>query len=165
MDVSWDDLFDATKTLRENKSIMISAESDRMRMGKDQICLWLLYGCGDLIDLLWAQALGLVVTQIACAVDDQIRGSTAQSSGFLWWCDCWRVLFGFVDVVGRRWSFLPRSAPSWGLPAEARSAVRRLCRLASAHRYRRHRRARCARIGLLLSLSSARFSSDAVSVA
>lgn len=45
-ELTLDDLFDPTKTLQENKSMMISAEFDRMGMGRYQICIWFLCGCG-----------------------------------------------------------------------------------------------------------------------
>ncbi|CDS00160.1 hypothetical protein [Sporisorium scitamineum] len=106
-DVTFDDIFDPTKTLRENKSMMISAELDRMGMGKYQICIWFLCGCGYFIDLLWAQAPGLIVTQVAYEFDDQIHGSTGPlQTAFSTGLTVGAFFFGFaVDVVGRRWSF------------------------------------------------------------
>ncbi|TKY88041.1 hypothetical protein EX895_003137 [Sporisorium graminicola] len=106
-DVTFDDIFDPTKTLRENKSMMISAELDRMGMGRYQICIWFLCGCGYFIDLLWAQALGLIVTQVAFEFDNQIHGSTGPlQTAFSAGLTVGAFFFGFaVDVVGRRWSF------------------------------------------------------------
>uniref|UniRef100_V5EA20 Major facilitator superfamily (MFS) profile domain-containing protein n=1 Tax=Kalmanozyma brasiliensis (strain GHG001) TaxID=1365824 RepID=V5EA20_KALBG len=104
-DVTFDDIFDPTKTLRENKSMMISAELDRMGMGKYQICIWVLCGCGYFIDLLWAQALGLIVTQVA--YEFNVEGNTGVlSTAFNTGLTVGAFFFGFaVDVVGRRWSF------------------------------------------------------------
>lgn len=106
-DVSFDDIFDVTKTLRENQSMMISAEFDRMGMGKYQICIWVLCGCGYFIDLLWAQALGLIITQVAFEFADEIGGKTGPlQTAFSTGLTVGAFFFGFaVDVVGRRWSF------------------------------------------------------------
>ncbi|SPO29150.1 related to PHO84 - high-affinity inorganic phosphate transporter [Ustilago trichophora] len=106
-DITFDDIFDPTKTLHENKSMMISAELDRMGMGKYQICIWFLCGCGYFIDLLWAQALGLIVTQVAYEFDGEIHGATGPlQTAFSAGLTVGAFFFGFaVDVVGRRWSF------------------------------------------------------------
>ncbi|GAC97835.1 membrane transporter [Pseudozyma hubeiensis SY62] len=106
-DVTFDDIFDPTKTLRENKSMMISAELDRMGMGRYQICIWFLCGCGYFIDLLWAQALGLIVTQVAYEFADEINGQTGPlQTAFSTGLTVGAFFFGFaVDVVGRKWSF------------------------------------------------------------
>ncbi|CBQ70176.1 conserved hypothetical protein [Sporisorium reilianum SRZ2] len=106
-EVTFESIFDPTKTLRENKSMMISAELDRMGMGRYQVCIWFLCGCGYFIDLLWAQALGLIVTQVAYEFDAQIHGATGPlQTAFSTGLTVGAFFFGFaVDVVGRRWSF------------------------------------------------------------
>ncbi|SNX87481.1 related to PHO84 - high-affinity inorganic phosphate transporter [Melanopsichium pennsylvanicum] len=106
-ELTFQDVFDPTKTLNENKSMMISAELDRMGMGKYQICIWFLCGCGYFIDLLWAQALGLIVTQVAYEFDGEIHGATGPlQTAFSTGLTVGAFFFGFaVDVVGRRWSF------------------------------------------------------------
>ena len=52
------------KTLYEKKCILIDREIDAMGMGKYQWCLWSLCGFGYLLDLLWAEAFGLVLSPL-----------------------------------------------------------------------------------------------------
>ncbi|SAM85651.1 related to PHO84-high-affinity inorganic phosphate transporter [Ustilago bromivora] len=133
--VSFDDIFDATKTLEENKSMMISAELDRMGMGKYQMCIWFLCGCGYFIDLLWAQALGLIVTQVAYEFDDQIQGRTGPlQTAFSAGLTVGALFFGFaVDVVGRRWSFYLTTliASVFGIASGGAGSFETLCVLAA----------------------------------
>ena len=49
------------RTLYEKKCILIDREIEAMGMGKYQWCLWGLCGFGYLLDLLWAEAFGLVL--------------------------------------------------------------------------------------------------------
>lgn len=58
--LSLDDLFDSSRTAKENKSILMSYELDRMGMGRYQWCVFFLCGAGFFVDLLWAQAFGLI---------------------------------------------------------------------------------------------------------
>ena len=51
-------------TLYERKCQVVNREIDRMGMGKYQWCIWWLCGFGYLLDLLWAQAFGLVVSPL-----------------------------------------------------------------------------------------------------
>jgi Sugar (and other) transporter len=102
-----DDLFDPNKSAVENKSLLVSAELDRMGMGRYQWFIFFLCGLGFFIDLLWAQALGLVATPIknefVSATESNIGLlSTAFSVGLTVGAFMWGFL---VDVVGRRWSF------------------------------------------------------------
>ena len=133
--VSFDDIFDATKTLEENKSMMISAELDSMGMGKYQMCIWFLCGCGYFIDLLWAQALGLIVTQVAYEFDDQIQGRTGPlQTAFSAGLTVGALFFGFaVDVVGRRWSFYLTTliASVFGIASGGAGSFETLCVLAA----------------------------------
>lgn len=62
--LSLDDLFDDSKTAKENKSLLMSYELDRMGMGRYQWCVFFLCGLGFFIDLLWAQATGLILVPI-----------------------------------------------------------------------------------------------------
>ena len=55
-DLNLSDLFDPQRTAKENKSILMSYELDRMEMGKYQWFIFGLCGLGYFIDLLWAQA-------------------------------------------------------------------------------------------------------------
>lgn len=52
------------KTLYEKKCILVNREIDAMGMGRYQWCLWALCGFGYLLDLLWAQAFGLVLSPL-----------------------------------------------------------------------------------------------------
>ena len=54
----------AEMTLFEKKCHLINKEIDAMGMGKYQWFLWSLCGFGYLLDLLWAQAFGLILTPI-----------------------------------------------------------------------------------------------------
>lgn len=51
-------------TLYEKKCMVVNAEIDRMGMGRYQWCIWLLCGFGYLLDLMWAQAFGLVLSPL-----------------------------------------------------------------------------------------------------
>ena len=51
-------------TLYEKKCILINREIDSHGMGKYQRWIWALCGFGYLLDLLWAQAFGLVLSPI-----------------------------------------------------------------------------------------------------
>jgi hypothetical protein len=72
-------------TLYERKCILINQEIDAMGMGKYQWYLWALCGLGYMIDLMWAQAFGLVLSPMQQELgfgDDQTGNlSTAFSSG------------------------------------------------------------------------------------
>jgi hypothetical protein len=48
--------------LYERKCILVDREIDAMAMGRYQWCLWALCGLGYMVDLTWAQALGLVLS-------------------------------------------------------------------------------------------------------
>ncbi|KAF2727885.1 MFS general substrate transporter [Polyplosphaeria fusca] len=93
-------------TLFEKKCILINREIDAMGMGRYQWYLWALCGLGYMIDLLWAQAFGLVLSpmqQELGFLDDQTGNlSTAFSSGLTAGAFVWGVL---VDVIGRKWAF------------------------------------------------------------
>lgn len=134
-DLTFDDIFDPTKTLRENKSMMISAELDRMGMGRYQVCIWLLCGFGYFIDLLWAQALGLIVTQVAYEFDGEIHGVTGPlSTAFSAGLTVGAFFFGLaVDVVGRKWSFYLTTfiASVFGIASGGANSFDTLCVLAA----------------------------------
>jgi len=51
-------------SLYEKKSLLISRELDSMGMGRYQWCIWALCGLGYMLDLLWAQAFGLIATPL-----------------------------------------------------------------------------------------------------
>lgn len=62
--LSLDDLFEPGKTAKENKSTLMSYELDRMGMGRYQWCVFVLCGLGFFVDLLWAQAFGLILVPL-----------------------------------------------------------------------------------------------------
>ena len=51
-------------TLLEKKCILIDRAIDAQGMGRYQWYIWSLYGCGYLLDLLWAHAFGLVLSPL-----------------------------------------------------------------------------------------------------
>lgn len=51
-------------TLYEKKCVLINHEIDNNGMGKYQWYIWFLCGFGYLLDLLWAQAFGLVLSPL-----------------------------------------------------------------------------------------------------
>ncbi|KAL3427783.1 membrane transporter [Phlyctema vagabunda] len=93
-------------TLYEKKARLIDAELDAMGMGRYQWYIWSLCGLGYFLDLLWAQAFGLIATPLQNELgfsDDQLGNIfTAFSSGLCAGAFVWGVL---VDVIGRRWAF------------------------------------------------------------
>ena len=88
-------------TLYEKKCILINREIDSHGMGRYQWCIWLLCGFGYLIDLMWAQAFGLVLSPIQqeFGFDNDQSGniSVAFSSGLTAGAFVWGFL---VDIVG-----------------------------------------------------------------
>jgi hypothetical protein len=51
-------------TLYEKKCVLINREIDSNGMGRYQYYIWFLCGFGYLLDLLWAQAFGLVLSPL-----------------------------------------------------------------------------------------------------
>ena len=49
------------RSLYDRKCMIVNREIERLGMGRYQWCIWGLCGLGYFIDLLWAQAFGLVV--------------------------------------------------------------------------------------------------------
>jgi MFS family permease len=93
-------------TLYERKCLLINREIDLMGMGRYQWSIWVLCGCGYLIDLMWAQAFGLVLSpiqqELGFGADQTGKLSTAFSIGLTAGAFVWGVL---VDVIGRKFSF------------------------------------------------------------
>jgi MFS family permease len=93
-------------SLYDKKCILINREIDAMGMGRYQWSLWALCGFGYMIDLMWAQAFGLVLSPMQQELgfgDDQTGNlSTAFSAGLTAGAFVWGVL---VDVIGRQWAF------------------------------------------------------------
>ncbi|KAI9677053.1 MAG: hypothetical protein M1817_006892 [Caeruleum heppii] len=111
-------------TLYEKKALLINRELDGMGMGKYQWCIFILCGFGYMLDLLWAQAFGLVASplqqelgfsgsgfrcpperakSLTGAPDVELGNIfTSFSAGLCAGAFVWGVL---VDIVGRRWAF------------------------------------------------------------
>ena len=132
LDVTLDDLFDESKTAAENKSLMISAALDKMGMGRYQWCIFFLCGLGYLLDLLWAQALGLIATPIRSEFLDSRDQIGLLSTSFAVGLTVGAFTWGFlVDVLGRRWSFYLTCLISsiFGLAAGGPNTYAGLCTL------------------------------------
>ncbi|KAK3933690.1 major facilitator superfamily domain-containing protein [Diplogelasinospora grovesii] len=93
-------------TLYEKKSLLVDRELDQQGMGKYQWCIFFLCGFGYFLDLLWAQAFGLVVSpmQQEFGFDDVDLGNlfTCFSAGLTAGAFVWGFL---VDIIGRYWAF------------------------------------------------------------
>lgn len=63
-------------TLYEKKCVLINREIDNNGMGRYQWYIWFLCGFGYLLDLLWAQAFGLVLGPL-----EQELGFSGNASG------------------------------------------------------------------------------------
>lgn len=93
-------------SLYEKKCLLVNHEIDLMGMGRYQWSIWALCGLGYLIDLMWAQAFGLVMSpmqqELGFGPDQTGKLSTAFSIGLTAGAFVWGVL---VDVIGRQWAF------------------------------------------------------------
>lgn len=93
-------------TLYEKKALLVNRELDSQGMGRYQWMVFFLCGFGYLLDLLWAQAFGLVVTpmQNEFGFSDADLGNifTSFSAGLTAGAFVWGIL---VDVVGRSAAF------------------------------------------------------------
>jgi len=93
-------------TLYEKKCVLINREIDHQGMGRYQWYIWGLCGFGYMLDLMWAQAFGLVLSPIEqeFGFGDSKGGniSTAFNSGLTAGAFVWGVL---SDIVGRKWAF------------------------------------------------------------
>ncbi|UJO25349.1 MFS siderochrome iron transporter 1 [Fulvia fulva] len=93
-------------TLFERKCLLINAEIDNNGMGRYQWSIWFLCGFGYFLDLLWAQAFGLVLSpleqELGFAGNQSGNISIAFSAGLTAGAFVWGVL---VDIIGRKWAF------------------------------------------------------------
>jgi MFS family permease len=93
-------------SLYEKKCKLVNREIDLMGMGRYQWSIWALCGFGYMIDLMWAQAFGLVLSpiqqELGFGADQTGKLSTAFSIGLTAGAFVWGVL---VDVIGRKFSF------------------------------------------------------------
>ena len=108
-----DDLSDSDskplhRSLHERKALLVTRELDEQGMGRYQWMVFFLCGFGYLLDLLWAQAFGLVVTpmQREFGFDDTQLGNifTAFSIGLTAGALVWGVLVD-LPAVGRKAAF------------------------------------------------------------
>ncbi|KAF4556982.1 MFS-type transporter-like protein 18 [Elsinoe fawcettii] len=90
------------RTLYEKKCVLINREIDSNGMGRYQWYIWFLCGFGYLIDLLWAQAFGLVLSplqqELGFSGPESGNISASFSAGLTAGAFVWGVL---VDIVGR----------------------------------------------------------------
>ncbi|RGP59196.1 hypothetical protein FSPOR_11489 [Fusarium sporotrichioides] len=93
-------------SLYEKKCVLINREIDRQGMGKYQWYIWSLCGFGYLLDLLWAQAFGLVLgplqQELGFGVNESGNISTSFNAGLTAGAFVWGFL---ADIIGRRWAF------------------------------------------------------------
>lgn len=101
-----DTLYEDGLSLYEKKCVLINQEIDQMGMGRYQWSLWTLCGLGYMIDLMWAQAFGLILSplqqELGFGPEQTGKLSTAFSIGLTAGAFVWGVL---VDVIGRQWAF------------------------------------------------------------
>jgi MFS family permease len=93
-------------TLYEKKALLVNRELTSQGMGKYQWMIFVLCGFGYLLDLLWAQAFGLILASIKqeFGFSDTQRGNlgTCFSAGLT----AGAFVFGVVvDIIGRYWAF------------------------------------------------------------
>ncbi|KAJ9636629.1 hypothetical protein H2204_005229 [Knufia peltigerae] len=90
----------------EQKARLIDYELERQGMGRYQTTIFLLCGFGYLLDLLWAQAFGLIITpmQTEFGFDDTALGHifTSFPLGLTFGALVWGIL---VDILGRSVAF------------------------------------------------------------
>ncbi|KAF2233167.1 MFS general substrate transporter [Viridothelium virens] len=102
--VEYDDL--EGLSLYEKKCTLINREIDSHGMGRYQWYIWSLCGFGYMLDLLWAQAFGLVLgplqQELGFGNAESGNISTSFNSGLTAGAFVWGVL---VDIIGRQWAF------------------------------------------------------------
>ncbi|KAG8791272.1 hypothetical protein FRC12_009699 [Ceratobasidium sp. 428] len=93
-------------TAYDRKSLLVNHQLDRMGMGRYQWFVVGLCAMGYMLDLLWAQAFGLIAPplQKELGFSDTEMGNifTSFSAGLCAGAFMWGVL---VDIIGRRWAF------------------------------------------------------------
>ncbi|KAJ4379918.1 hypothetical protein N0V86_005102 [Didymella sp. IMI 355093] len=98
--------FEDDATLYDKKCLLVDRQIDAFGMGRYQWMIWSLCGLGYLIDLMWAQAFGLVLSplqqELGFGNNETGKLSTAFSVGLTAGAFAWGIL---VDVIGRRWAF------------------------------------------------------------
>ncbi|KAJ4163130.1 hypothetical protein NW754_014553 [Fusarium falciforme] len=93
-------------TLYEKKCVLVNREIDTQGMGRYQWYIWGLCGFGYMLDLLWAQAFGLVLSplqqELGFGNDESGNISTSFNAGLTAGAFVWGLL---ADIIGRRWAF------------------------------------------------------------
>ncbi|QSZ29096.1 hypothetical protein DSL72_003606 [Monilinia vaccinii-corymbosi] len=93
-------------SVQDKKILLVSREIDNMGMGRYQWYIWTLCGLGYFLDLLWANAFGLIapVMQREMGIDDKQLGLifTVLNAGLTSGALVWGVL---VDIIGRKSAF------------------------------------------------------------
>ena len=93
-------------TLYEKKALIVNRELESQGMGRYQWMIFFLCGFGYFLDLLWAQAFGLVATplenELGFPTDQLGNIFTSFSAGLTAGAFVWGVM---VDIIGRRWAF------------------------------------------------------------
>lgn len=94
------------RTLYEKKATLVNRELDRQGMGRYQWCIFLLCGFGYMLDLMWAQALSLLVTSMQAEFGFSKGQSGNIFSSFSAGLTAGAFVWGFlVDIIGRYWAF------------------------------------------------------------
>ncbi|MCJ1438812.1 hypothetical protein MMC27_008202 [Xylographa pallens] len=93
-------------TLYEKKALLVNRELNSHGMGKYQWWIFFLCGFGYFLDLMWAQAFGLVATplenELGFPADQYGNIFSAFSAGLTAGAFVWGVL---VDIIGRQYAF------------------------------------------------------------
>lgn len=90
----------------EKKYRLVDEEIDSHEMGRYQWFVWTLCGLGYLLDLLWAQAFGLLLGSIQQEFGFSSNESGNISVAFSIGLSCGAFFWGIMgDVIGRRWAF------------------------------------------------------------
>ncbi|KAG6061880.1 hypothetical protein E4U17_006686 [Claviceps sp. LM77 group G4] len=93
-------------SLYEKKCHLVNREIDRQGMGRYQWYIWVLCGFGYFLDLLWAQAFGLVLSPLQQEMGFRDGQSGRISTSFSAGLTAGAIFWGLMsDVVGRRWAF------------------------------------------------------------
>lgn len=89
-------------TLYEKKCVLINREIEAQGMGKYQWYIWGLCGFGYMLDLLWAQAFGLVLSplqqELGFGDDESGNISTSFNAGLTAGAFVWGFL---ADIIGK----------------------------------------------------------------
>ncbi|KAG5925614.1 hypothetical protein E4U53_003267 [Claviceps sorghi] len=93
-------------SLYEKKCHLVNREIDRQGMGRYQWYIWVLCGFGYFLDLLWAQAFGLVLSPLQQEMGFRDGQSGRISTSFSAGLTAGAIFWGLMsDIVGRRWAF------------------------------------------------------------